>query len=430
MHKAFKYRIYPTENQKKFLNQEFGAVRFVYNFFLARKESEYKNNKISLNYYDNCKFLTELKTMDGYGWLNASAAQTLICSLRNLDDAYQNFFDKRSNLPKFHSKKNKNHIQIPQSRAKIKNGKLFIPKLKTGIKIKFHQKLYNYTSCFISRVPSGKYYASFTCEVNIDPLPISPNSVGIDLGIKSLLIESNGNTVENPKYFKHLEPKLVFKQRQLSKKQKGSNKRNKQRIILAKQHEKIANKRKDLLHKLSRRLINENQVIIAENLAVKNMMKNHKLAKAISDVSWGELLRMIEYKAKWYGRTFYQIDRFFPSSKICNNCQFIKDKLSLKEREWVCPKCKSVLDRDLNAAKNIRDKGLSDLKNLSASCEADPSVCGTQPDIKQKSAEAFSSIFLISEKKLKKQEKSKRREISKKDSSHWNGANKSTDNKE
>jgi putative transposase len=221
-----------------------------------------------------------------------------------------------------------------------------------------------------------------------------------------LIIESNGNTVENPKFLKHLEPRLIFKQKQLSKKQKGSNKRNKARIIFAKQHEKIANKRKDLLHKLSRRLINENQVIIAENLAVKNMMKNHKLAKAISDVSWGELLRQIEYKAKWYGRTFYQIDRFFPSSKTCNNCQFVVDKLPLNIRSWICPKCKTKLDRDLNAAKNIRDKGLSDLKNLSSKEEL--SVCGTQTDVKQKPEEAFSSV---SKKKLKKQEKSKRREI-------------------
>ena len=330
--------------------------------------------------------------------------------LINLETAYSQFFSKQSKYPRFHSRKNDESIKIPQYFS-VKDKKLQIPKLKSKIKINFHQSLPNkQIALFIRKTPSGKYFASFLCEINIDPLPISLNSVGIDLGIKSLLIESNGSITENPKFLKHLEPKLIFKQRQLSKKQKGSNKRNKARIKLCKIHEKIANKRKDLLHKISRKLINENQVIIAENLAVKNMMKNHKLAKAISDVSWSELLRMIEYKSKWYGRIFYQIDRFFPSSKTCNNCQFVKDKLSLKERFWTCPKCKSHLDRDLNAAKNIQDKGLSDLKNLSVSQETGASVCGTQSDIKQKPKEAFSSV---SKKKLKKQEKSKKREISK-----------------
>jgi putative transposase len=223
----------------------------------------------------------------------------------------------------------------------------------------------------------------------------------------------------NPKYFKCFESKLIFKQRQLSKKKKGSNKRNKARLKFAAIHEKIANKRKDLLHKVSKKLINENQVIIFENLATANLIKNHSLSKAILDTGWGEFKRIVEHKSDWYGRTFYQIDRFFPSSKTCNNCQFVKDKLSLKEREWICPNCKSVLDRDLNAAKNIRDKGLKDLadlsnKDLSVSQETGASVSGTESDVKQKPEEAFSSIPLTSEKKLKKQEKSKKREISEK----------------
>jgi putative transposase len=406
VHKSFQYRIYPTDDQKKFLDQQFGGARFVYNFFLNRRKDEYLNNKKSLSYFDDAKFLTDLKEQDGYAWMNDIVAQSLQASLRNLEVAFSNFFKKKAKFPNFHSKKNEECIKFPQN-FDVKNEMLRVPKLKSKIKINFHQLLpEKQIALFIRKTPSGKYFASFLCEVNIDPLPISPNSVGIDLGIKSLIIESNGNTVENPKFLKHLEPRLIFKQKQLSKKQKGSNKRNKARIIFAKQHEKIANKRKDLLHKLSRRLINENQVIIAENLAVKNMMKNHKLAKAISDVSWGELLRQIEYKAKWYGRTFYQIDRFFPSSKTCNNCQFVVDKLPLNIRSWICPKCKTKLDRDLNAAKNIRDKGLSDLKNLSSKEEL--SVCGTQTDVKQKPEEAFSSV---SKKKLKKQEKSKRREI-------------------
>jgi len=400
VHKSFKYRIYPTSDQKIFFDNQFGGARFVYNFFLNRRIDEYKKTKKSFHYYDDSKFLAKLKSEEDYKWMYEINHQTMQNSLQDLQTAFSKFFKKETKFPHFHKKKNEECIKYSKG-FKIKQQKLQIPKLKSKIKINFHQPLpEKQIALFIRKTSSGKYFASFLCEVNIDPLPISPNSVGIDLGIKSLLIESNGSIVENPKYLKHLESKLIFKQRQLSKKRKGSNKRNKARLRLALAHEKIANKRKDLLHKISRKLINENQVIIAENLAVKNMMKNHCLAKAISDVSWGELLRQIEYKAKWYGRTFYQIDRWFPSSKTCNNCQFVKDKLSLKEREWICPKCKSVLDRDINAAKNIRDKGLSDLKNLS--------VCRMQSDIKQKSVEAFSSV---SKKKLKKQEKSKKRKI-------------------
>jgi len=216
--------------------------------------------------------------------------------------------------------------------------------------------------------------------------------IGIDLGLKSFIISSNGQAVGSPKFYRKSEKKLKHEQRQLSKKQKGSNNRNKQRKYVARIHEYIANSRKDYLHKVSRKLIDENQVIIAESLAVKNMIRNHKLAKSIQDASWGELLRQLEYKSKWYGRTFYQIDRFFPSSKTCNGCQFVLDSLLLSVREWDCPNCLQHNDRDKNAALNIRDKGIKDL-NLSG--------CGIQSDIKQKLGEAFSSanrIKLVSKK--------------------------------
>jgi len=403
MHKTFKYRIYPTEDQKKFLDQQFGGARFVYNHFLARKKDIYDKNKKYIDYHDDCLFLTKLKNKKEFQWLKTINSQILQTSLKNLDSAYLNFFNGNSNIPKFHSKKTNEYIKIPQG-FYIKEQKLQIPKLKSKIKINFHRPIpEKQIYLLINKSSSGKYFALFACEINIDPLQVSPNSVGIDLGIKSLIIESNGNVVENPKYLKHLEPKLIFKQKQLSKKRKGSNKRNKARVKLVLVHEQIANKRKNLLHKISKRLVNENQVIIAENLAVKNMMKNHCLAKAISDVGWAELVRQIKYKANWYGRTFYQIDRWFPSSKTCNNCQFVVDKLPLNIRSWICPNCKTKLDRDLNAAKNIRDKGLSNLKNLSSkedlsvSQETGVSVCGTQSDIKQKSAEAL----------LKRLEKSK-----------------------
>lgn len=389
MQKAFKFRLYPTEAQKEFLSRQFGAVRFVYNHFLAIRKDEYLNNKKSLNYYDDAKHLTELKNQDGYEWLYEINSQTLQASLRNLEVSYQNFFKKRTKFPKFHSKKNRQCIKIPQN-FKVKNNKLYIPKLKTGIEIRQHQAIAGkMISCLLSKTPTDKYFVSILCETDFEPLNIHESIAGIDLGIKHLIVSSTGQRVENPKFTRQMEKKLAYEQKQLSKKQPGSNNKNKQRKIVAKTHEYIANSRKDFLHKTSKKLIDENQVIIAESLSVKNMMRNHCLAKSINDAGWGELLRQLEYKAKWYGRTFHQIDKFFPSSKTCNGCQFILDELPLNVREWDCPNCKQHNNRDLNAAMNIRDKGLKDL-----------SGCGTQSDIKQKLAEASASAESLSQEAL------------------------------
>jgi len=235
--------------------------------------------------------------------------------------------------------------------------------LKSGIKIVIGRNLpTKQFSCTISKTPSDKYYASFSCEEDIKPLKKIKKSVGIDLGIKSLVICSDGKTIENKNFYRKSENKLVYLQQQLCKKQKSSSNKNKARIKVANLHEKISNQRNNYLHNITKTIINENQIIIAESLSVKNMIKNHKLAKSIQDASWGELVRQLEYKSNWYGRTFYQIDRFFPSSKTCNSCQFVLDKLDLNTRSWTCPKCQAKLDRDLNAAKNILDKGLKDLK--------------------------------------------------------------------
>ena len=361
MQKAFKFRLYPTDAQKEFLSKQFGAVRFVYNRFLANRKDEYLNNKKSLNYYDDAKTLTELKSKDGYEWLYDINSQTLQASLRNLEVAYQNFFKKRAKFPRFHSKKNKQCIKIPQS-FKIENEKLFIPKLKDGIEIRQHRPITGKTvSCFISKTSTDKYFVSILCETDIDQLEKQDNIVGVDLGSKHLIVSSDGKKIENPKFYRQSEKKLAYEQRQLSKKQLGSNNRNKQRKEVAKINEYIANSRNNYLHQISRKLIDENQVIIAESLSVKNMMRNHCLAKSIGDAAWGELVRQLEYKANWYGRTFYQIDKFFPSSKTCSNCQFVLDDLPLAIREWDCPNCQQHNDRDENAALNIRDKGVKDL---------------------------------------------------------------------
>jgi putative transposase len=371
--RAFKYRIYPTKEQQDFLASQFGAARFVYNRFLANRKDEYLNNKKSLNYYDDSKILTDLKQQDGYAWLYDINSQTLQASLRNLEVSYQNFFKKRTKFPRFHSKKNRQCIKIPQH-FKVEKNKLYIPKLKEGIEIVLHQSLpEKRTCCFISKTASGKYYVIFLCEEDIKPLAKSDKIIGIDLGIKSLLVSSDGKVIENKKFYRNSEKELIYEQKQLSKKRNGLKQKEKQRKVVARLNEYISNSRKDYLHKISRKLIDENQVIIAESLSVKNMMSNHCLAKSIQDASWSELLRQLEYKSKWYGRVFHQIDKFFPSSKTCNGCQFVVDNLSLSIREWNCPNCKQHNNRDLNAALNIRDKGVKDL-----------SGCGMQSDIKQK----------------------------------------------
>jgi len=362
VNKSYKCRIYPNKKQEEFLANQFGGVRFIYNYFLNKRKEEYLNSKKSLNYLDNSKSLTNLKEEEEYNWLNELNSQSLQQSLRDLEVAYQRFFKKISAFPKFHSKKNKQSFKIPQL-FKVKENKLFIPKLKSGIKIVIGRNLpTKQFSCTISKTPSDKYYASFSCEEDIKPLKKIKKSVGIDLGIKSLVICSDGKTIENKNFYRKSENKLVYLQQQLCKKQKSSSNKNKARIKVANLHEKISNQRNNYLHNITKTIINENQIIIAESLSVKNMIKNHKLAKSIQDASWGELVRQLEYKSNWYGRTFYQIDRFFPSSKTCNSCQFVLDKLDLNTRSWTCPKCQAKLDRDLNAAKNILDKGLKDLK--------------------------------------------------------------------
>jgi putative transposase len=381
--KSYKFRIYPTKEQQGFLARQFGAARFIYNLFLAKRKEEYMNNKKSLNYFDDAKSLTLMKKEEGFEWLNDINSQTLQSSLRNLEVAYQNFFKKRAMFPKFHAKSNKQCIKIPQNFC-VEDAKLYIPKLKTGIKIVLHRELPSKpTCCFISKTPSGRYYASFPCEEEVKPLPKLNHAVGIDLGIKSLLVTSDGEVIDNKNVYRSMEKVLAYEQRQLSKKKKGSKSREKQRLVVAKINEYIANCRRDHLHKVTKQLIDENQVIITESLAVKNMIKNHCLAKSIQDASWGELLRQLDYKAEWYGRTLYQIDRWFPSSKTCNDCQFVVDSLPLNIREWTCPHCKRHHDRDANAALNIRDKGLLDLRDLSG--------CGMQSDTKQKRVEASTS---------------------------------------
>lgn len=361
--KAFKFRIYPTEEQKAFLANQFGAVRFTYNYFLNLKKEEYLKSKKSSSFYDDCKTLTSLKKEEGKSWLYDINSQTLQAALKNLDSAYLSFFKGNRKFPRFHSKKNNQSIKIPQGFS-IEENLLYIPKLKTGIRIRQHREISGrQLCCFISKTAAGKYYLSVACEVEKIELPKSRSVVGVDLGIKSLISDSNERTYSGIKRTKREDSKRSFLQRDLSKKKAGSKGREKARLKLAKNYEKEKNRRLDNLHKISRSIVNENQVIIAESLSVKKMMMSGSasLSKSIGEASWSELLRQIEYKSSWAGRTFHKIDKFFPSSKTCNNCKFIIDSLPLEIREWICPSCHTTLDRDFNAARNILEKGMLDL---------------------------------------------------------------------
>jgi putative transposase len=376
--KSFKFRIYPNKEQEILLAKHFGACRFVFNHYLNKRKETYLEDKKSLNYYDNANDLTQLKNNNDYIWLKEINSQSLQSSLRNLDTAYGKFFRKQSKFPKFKSKYDRQSFKIPQF-VKLENNELIIPKFKEVIKINLHREIEGkIIFATISKSTTGNYYVSLTCEVQYKPFEKTNSKVGIDTGIKELAILSDGTTYENIKTLKNNLKKLKYNQRQLSKKTKGSSSRNKQKQKLAIVHEKITNVRKDYLHKVSTEIVKNHDIISVEDLAVKNIMKNHKLAQAMSDVSLGSFYTMLEYKSGWNDKQFIKIDRFFPSSKMCSNCGWINQDLTLNIREWTCPSCDEKHNRDFNASKNILKQGL---KILSGS--------GIESDIKQKQVEAL-----------------------------------------
>ena len=378
IHKSYKFRIYPTKEQESLLSKHFGHCRFVFNHFLNERKEKYSNENISLNYYDNARTLSQLKKEDDKKWLKEVNSQSLQASIKNLDVAYKNFFKKQNKFPKFKSKFDRQSFKVPQN-VKIEDGKLVIPKFKEGIKLNLHRQLEgNPLFATISKSTTGKFYVSITCEVECEPFEKTNKSVGIDTGIKELTILSDGSSYENIKSLKTKLKKLKYEQRQLSKKTKGSNSRLKQKSKLALVHEKVTNIRKDYLHKVSTEIIKNHDVICIEDLTVKNMMKNHCLAQAMSDVSLGTFYTMLEYKCDWNNKTVVKIDRFFPSSKTCSSCGWIKQDLTLSIRKWTCESCGEIHDRDINAAKNILKEGLKILSGL-----------GTNSDIKQKHSEAL-----------------------------------------
>ena len=354
--RAYKYRIKPTEEQKVLIEKHLWCCRFVWNTFLEERIKAYEKDKKTLTYKDNAKALTELKKCEDYSWLKEVNSQSLQATLKDLNLAYDRFFKKISKFPKFKSKKNpKKWFHIPQN-VELKWKKLIIYKFKEWIKVVLHRPLtWKIRNATITK-DNTWYYVSLVCENTCEKLSVSDNVIWIDLWIKDFCITSNWDKFENPKFLKVVEEKLKKIQRYHSRHKWKRSLRKLQRL-----HSKIANQRKDFLHKLSTKLIHENQVICLEDLNVKGMMKNHRLAKAIWEVWWGMFVNFLQYKAEWYWRTVVVIDRYFPSSKTCNCCGSIKETLSLNERVWKCSNCWAELDRDINAAKNILNEWLKQL---------------------------------------------------------------------
>ena len=357
INKTYKFRIYPNAEQEQNLAKHFGCTRYVYNHFLNERKEQYLKDKKSDNYYTQAATLTKLKKEEDTKWLKEVNSQTLQFALRSLDTAFLNFFRGNAKFPRFKSRRNKNSFTIPQA-GKIVDGKLKIPKFKEGIKIKLHRKvLGEIGKMSITKTPSGKYYVSIFTEQEIEQLPKTNKQVGIDLGLKDFVITSDNKKFKNNRYTKKYARKLKTAQQHLSRKQKGSNGFEKQKIKVAKIHEKIASSRLDTLHKVSKKLVDENQLICIEDLNVKGMIKNRKLSKHIADASWGNFVNLLHYKCDWYGRELVKVNRFFPSSKTCNECGWINQDLNLSIREWTCANGHK-LDRDLNASRNILKEGL------------------------------------------------------------------------
>ncbi|MDV2484736.1 MULTISPECIES: transposase [Acinetobacter] len=372
--KAYKYRIYPNGEQKVLIEKHFGCARFTYNWALALQQKYYDEHKKSLSRKDIQDQLVSMKKQEQYSWLNEVNSQTLLSGLLHVYTAFGNFFKGRAKFPKFKSKKiPQRSYQCPQhGSVDFEKGTLNLPKLK-GIKAVFSRQFDGkIKTVTISKTATGKYYASILVETNQAKVTASiiesDKTIGIDLGLNHLLIQSDGQKIENPKYLRQAQKRLAIQQKIFARKKKESKNYQRQKLNVACIYEKVRLQRLDLHHKLTHHLICENQATTyaVEDLGIKNMVKNSKLAKSISDVAWGQFLTLLQYKAEWYGKNVLKIGRFVPSSKTCSCCGYKMEKLPLSVRLFECPSCNLVEDRDVNASINIRNFALADALGLRA----------------------------------------------------------------
>ncbi|MGW3667850.1 RNA-guided endonuclease InsQ/TnpB family protein [Streptomyces sp. NPDC005141] len=360
--RAFKYRFYPTDEQAAELSRTFGCVRLVYNRALEERTRAWCGEQRRVSYVQSSAALTEWKKTEELAFLNEVSCVPLQQALRHLQTAFGNFFAKRAKYPRYKSrKKSRASAEYTRSAFKWCDGRLTLAKMTAPLDIRWSRpfpKRAEPTTVTVSRDSAGRWFVSLLCVGTIAPAPATDAAVGIDAGITSLVTLSTGEKVTNPRHERRERTRLAKAQRELSRKAKGSNNREKARRKVAKVHAQITDRRRDFLHKLSTRLVRENQTVVIEDLSVRNLLKNGKLARAVSDASWTELRSMLEYKCAWYGRELVVIDRWFPSSKLCGACGTVREKLPLNLRAWTCD-CGTVHDRDVNAARNILAAGLA-----------------------------------------------------------------------
>lgn len=350
--KAYKYRIYPNQEQRESLAKTFGSVRFVYNQMLEYRIRLYAETKESMSYRQMCTELTELK--QEFEWLYDVGSQALQQSLKDLGTAYDRFFRGIGNFPRFKSRKSKQSARFPQGvKIDFASNYIYLPKIG-WVKTKFHRFFESdFTGVTVSKNKSGKYFVSILVEEEIEPLPETGYAVGIDVGLKDLLTLDDGTTFENPRWFRESEARIKQLQKKLSRQQKGSNSYQKTRKLLAKTYEKSTNQRKDYHHKVSKWLVENYDLIVTEDLNFQNMSQSLRLGKSVGDAGLGMLMDFISYKAIWYGKEHLKVDRFYPSSKLCSECGWIYKDLQLSEQEWRCESCGTHHYRDINAARNI-----------------------------------------------------------------------------
>ena len=360
--RAYQFRFYPTPEQKVILARTFGCTRFAYNHMLHQRTEAWFERQERMGYHESSAALTALKKTEEHAWLNEVSSVPVQQALRHLQTAFTNFFAERTKYPKFTQKNGRQSAAYTMNAFRWDGAALKLAKMDEPLAIRWSRAIpkdAKLTTVTVSKDTAGRYHVSMLCDDVVSARPDVAGKIGIDLGLTHFAILSNGEKIAAPNVFRKNEVKLAKLSRRLAKKQKGSANRRKAKLKVARMHARTADSRRDFLHKLSTRLINENQVIAIESLSVKNMQKNRCLSKSISDAGWSEFRRQLEYKAKWYGRTLIGIDRWYPSSKRCSDCGHTVAKMSLRTRAWTCTECESIHDRDINAARNVLAAGLA-----------------------------------------------------------------------